>query len=356
MNRRDFTKISALSLVGVGLSGFALLKNFGANKIKVGQIGTAHSHAEEKYTTIKKLHEVFEVVGVVENDETLRQAAMMKPEYANANWITEEKLFSTPGLRAILVETDFPGLLTTAVRCINRGYHVHIDKPPGKSIDGLTELLNTARAKNLVVQQGYMFRYNPAFQLCIDLVEKGVIGEIFEVHGVISKKINSKRRKSLADTYGGGMMLLGCHLIDMMVKVCGKPERISTIRKQSNIRNDLLYDNELAVFDYPNSSATIRSTLLEVEGMKRRQFVVCGKKGTIEIKPLEPPKIKLTLEKPVGNYSRGINELKLPAVSGRYDEQLIDFAQQIKGERETEYSREHDLAVHETLLKACEIN
>ena len=37
---------------------------------------------------------------------------------------------------------------------------------------------------------------------------------------------------------------------------------------------------------------------------------------------------------------------------GRYDDQLADFARIIRGEMALDYGPEHDLAVHETLLKA----
>jgi hypothetical protein len=37
---------------------------------------------------------------------------------------------------------------------------------------------------------------------------------------------------------------------------------------------------------------------------------------------------------------------------GRYDEQLIELARIIRGEKESEYGPEHDLAVQEAVLKA----
>jgi len=38
---------------------------------------------------------------------------------------------------------------------------------------------------------------------------------------------------------------------------------------------------------------------------------------------------------------------------GRYDDQLIDLARIIRGEKEPDYSPEHDLIAHEDLLRAC---
>ena len=353
--RREFTRLTAISSLGLALSPGMVNRVFGSERIRIGQIGTGHSHADAKYQTMQKLNHLFDVVGIVENDPEMRKIARTKKEYNNANWITEQELFNTNGLQAILIETDFNDLLPTAQRCIDAGFHAHVDKPPGNSLSGFKSLLEQAAFHNLTLQMGYMYRYHPAFQFCIQTVKDGMIGDIFEVHGVISKKINQQRRKRLAATYGGSMMLLGCHLIDILVAVCGHPVSISSYRKQTYLEQDSLFDNELVVFDYPRTTATIRSALLEVEGMRRRQFIVCGDKGTIQIQPLEPAVLSLTLDQDSGEYQKGYQQINIPKVPGRYDEQLIDFAMQIKGEGAPAFSGDHDLLVHESLLKACEI-
>lgn len=353
--RREFNRLATISSIGLMIHPGLGTMYPGSEKIKIGQIGTGHSHAEKKYTTIQRFNKHFEVVGLVENDPQSLKIARNKIEFQDARWMTEEQLFNTSGLMAVLVETDFNDLLPTAIRCIENGFHVHIDKPPGDSLEGLKSLLQKAAAKNLVVQMGYMFRYHPAFQFCFNAVREGLVGEVFEVHGVISKKIKAERRKRLANTYGGGMMLLGCHLIDILVALSGRPQSISRFGKQSNPDQDNLFDNELAVFEYPRLTATITSTLLEVDGMNRRQFIVCGSNGTIQIQPLEPAVLRLTLEEDSQKYKKGMQQINLSELTGRYDDQMIDFARQVKGETTPLFSTTHDLDVHESLLKASGI-
>jgi predicted dehydrogenase len=355
ITRRKFNKYTTIASLGLAVNPAILKAGSGLDKLKIGQIGTGHSHAAKKYQTLLKLDELFEIVGLVESDALLKQEALLKDEYANAIWMTEQDLLDTPGLQAVLVETDFPELLPTARRCIDAGLHVHIDKPPGNSFKEFKYLLNLASDKKQIVQMGYMYRYHPAFQFCLKSVKEGLLGEIFEVHGVISKKIKEARRKRLAASYGGSMMLLGCHLVDILVAICGKPSSVAAYRKQTYPGRDKLYDNELVVFDYPNATATIRSSLLEVGGAQRRQFVVCGDKGTIQIQPLEPAKLILTLDKASGNFKKGTQHINLPELPGRYDEQLVDFALQIKGKKKSDFSIEHDLNVHETLLRAVDV-
>jgi len=54
-----------------------------------------------------------------------------------------------------------------------------------------------------------------------------------------------------------------------------------------------------------------------------------------------------------GKYKRGYQEVALPKSTGRYDGDFIDLAKIIRGEKPSDYSPEHDLAVHESLLRAC---
>ena len=109
------------------------------------------------------------------------------------------------------------------------------------------------------------------------------------------------------------------------------------------------------MFEFSKATATIRSTLTEVEGKQRRQFVVCGTRGTIEIKPLEPAELRMALDHVEGEYVAGYQMIPLPPVDGRYDEQLRDFVRTIRREKEPAYSMEHELTVQRALLQASGI-
>ncbi|MHC4120687.1 MAG: Gfo/Idh/MocA family protein [Planctomycetota bacterium] len=297
--------------------------------VKIGQIGTAHAHAAGKMATLRKLAEHYQVVGIVEPDAERRRMLQDRSAYRGLEWISEEQLLNTPGLQAVAVETDIPELVPTGLRCVSAGMHIHLDKPAGLSLGEFRKLLGEATRRKLTVQMGYMFRYNPGFKFCFQAAQRGWLGDVFEVHGVISKTIGAEQRKRLA-MFPGSMFELGCHLIDAMVKVLGR----------------------LGVFEYAKCTATIRSALVEVEGQKRRQFVVCGDRGTVDIRPLEPPKLLFALDRSVEQYKKGYQQISLPEMPGRYDDQLIELAQIIRGEKESQYPPEHDLAVQEAVLKA----
>lgn len=322
-----------------------------AERIKIGQIGIGHNHAAAKMATFRKLSNQYEVVGVVEPDDKWRKQRGKDAAYRGLPWMTEEQLFNTKGLKAVAVETDVCDLTPTAARCLKAGMHLHMDKPGSESFREFKQLMDEAGRRKLTVQLGYMYRNNPAIQLCLRAVRDGWLGHIFEVHAVMSKQQPLAYRKWLGTFRGGTMYIFGCHLIDLVLSMMGEPTRITAYQRQTHPDVDA-QDNGLAVLEYPRATATIRTAALEVEGYQRRQLVVCGDEGTIDIRPLEPPKLQLALSRARDQFQRGYQEVPLPPMPGRYDDQLTELARIIRGEIANPYPLEHELLLQKCLLLA----
>lgn len=319
-------------------------------RIKIGQIGVGHAHAT-KLEQYRKLPADYEVVGIVENDPELRKRAAEQAAFGDLKWMTTEQLLNEPGLAAVLVETRVEDLLATASLCINAGKHVHLDKPAGADLGKYQQLLEAARPRQLLVQMGYMYRYSPAVIMLREFLREGWLGEVFEVHTVMSKVVGDAERRNLARFPGGIMFELGCHVIDLVIGVLGKPEAVRAFPRHAGAQDDGLMDNALAVLEYPRATASVKSSAQEVDGGARRHFVACGTRGTFHIQPLDNPAVRLTLDQPRGKYRKGTQEIALPKFT-RYGGDALDMAKIIRGEKESDFSYAHDLAVQETVLRA----
>lgn len=368
MNTHDRRSFLARTVgAGVAATGAPWLAASGTaaardkQRIKVGQIGIGHNHASAKMATFRKLADHYEVVGVVEPSPEWRKKRGEDPAYRGLTWMTEEQLLNTQGLAVVAVETDVCDLVPTAARCVEAGLHLHLDKPGGETLAPFNALLDEAARRALTVQLGYMYRNNPAICFCQRAVREGWLGQIFEVHAVMSRYQPLAYRQWLGQFRGGSMYIFGCHLIDLVVTMLGKPDRITPFQRQTH-PDVPVYDNGLAVLEYPRSTATIRTASLEVEGYQRRQLVVCGDQGTIEIRPLEtfdlrpprPLKLNLTLSSPRESFAKGVQEVVFPPQSGRYADQLIELARIVRGEIVNPYPLSHERMVQETLLGAID--
>lgn len=319
-------------------------------RIRIGQIGVGHAHASK--LSVYRASPDFEVVGIVESDPGLRKAAENADPYRGLKWLTRDQLLATPGLQAVLVESRVKDLLDHAEACVAAGMHVHIDKPAGESLPQLHRIHEIAKQKQLLIQMGYMYRYNPAVILLREFLHQGRLGDVFEVHAVMSKVVPPAARIELAEYRGGMMFELGCHVLDLVIGVLGKPQTVTGYNRHTAQLEDSLLDNMLAVLEYPKATATVRSTALEVNGADRRHLVVCGTEGTFHIQPLDNPSARVSLSRPHDQYSSGPQEIRFPKYN-RYVDDAADMAGIIRGEKTSEFSTEHDLAVQETLLRAC---
>lgn len=320
------------------------------DRIKIGQIGVGHAHAAGKMAVYRASPD-YEVVGVVEPNPALRTAAQRSPIYADLRWMTQEELLNYSGLQAVAVETQVRDLLPVAEACIAAGKHIHLDKPAGDNLSHFKRILDQAARGHLLVQLGYMYRYNPAVVQARQFLQRGWLGEPFELHGVMSKVVDPASRAALAEFKGGIMFELGCHIVDLAVSILGAPAEIHPYIRRSRSHLDALADNVLAVFSYPRALATIKSSALEVEGFARRHLTVCGTEGTLHIQPLDAPKLHVAFSQPRESYSQGYQEIVFGDYP-RYVGDAAEMAQIIRGEKDPDFSYDHEYAVQAAVLRA----
>jgi predicted dehydrogenase len=229
-----------------------------------------------------------------------------------------------------------------------------MDKPAGK-LGEFRALLKKAQKKALVVQMGYMYRYNPAILKCLEYIKSGELGEIYSINAEMSTFHSAEYRGWLKNFNGGIMYILGSHLIDLIVYMMGKPKKTTSLLKNSCRDGVVVQDNNLAVLEYERALARINVSSVEVNGWGRRQFVVAGSKGTVEICPLENP-TRMTYSNLSFNnkhYSDvkenvQINEVKMDC---RYDQMMQDFYAFVKGEKQNPFTYSHDYTVQKVINK-----
>ena len=171
-SRRAFVAASGLAAAGTVLPVGA---DFGQGAaparrkpIKIGQIGTGNQHAN-KMGTLRKLTDLFEVVGLAGDRPGKPGKAPREECYKGLNWMSQEELLAVPGLQAVAVETEERLPIPVALRCIRASKHIHLDKPCGESLPAFKQLLDEAEAAKLTVQVGYMYRNKIQGQ--VDVVE-----------------------------------------------------------------------------------------------------------------------------------------------------------------------------------------
>lgn len=346
---------SALGLLAGSAFAAALPRAFSEDspKLRIGQLGTAHSHAAGKMEAVRSLPDLYEVVGVVEENPARRASAEKSKAFAGLPFLSESDLLAAPGLRAVLVETTLTDSPGAALRALRAGKHVHLDKPGAPSHAAFKAMREEAARLGLTVQMGYMLRYNPAFELLFRAAREGWLGEITEIDAAMGKLAPDGQRAALRDHPGNGMMELACHLVDAVVTILGKPAAVHAFGKATRAPADTLADNQLAVLEYAKATVTLRCNHADPFGGPRRRFSVAGTKGAMEIEPLESGIATLHLTEARGDFAKGSHKLELKVPPGRYVGEFRDLARVIRGEKHLAWDAAHDIAVHETAMRAA---
>ncbi len=321
-------------------------------KIKIGQIGIGHNHGEARRLAIRKFPELFEVVGFAEeNEEWIKKRGNLKGYQGLKRMSVSELIDSCD---ALLIESDVWDLTKYAKMCVDKGKHISMDKPASGTLNEWKALLDSAKAQGLVVQMGYMYRYNCAILKCLEHIKNGDLGEIYSINAEMSTFHSTNYKRWLTNFKGGIMYILGCHLVDLIVYILGEPQKISSFLKHTNLDGIDFEDNNLAVLEYDKALARVFVSSVEVNGFGRRQFVVSGSRGTVNIMPLER-KCTMTYSDTLITKDECYEDMKKfievtdDSANGRYDDMMKDFYDYIIGNKQNPFSYEHDYTVQKVL-------
>ena len=326
-------------------------------KIKVVQIGLAHDHSRCSASTIIKINDVFDFAAIVIPEDDPNTIFGSEPiTYDGVKMLTLEEALNDPTIEAAVIETSELNLTKYAKLFADKGCAIQMDKPGGIVYSEFEELINTVRKKNLVFHTGYMYRYNPVVMKVMEMVKNGELGEITCVETHMDCLHNPEKRQWLGQFPGGMLFFLGCHLIDLIVQIKGFPKEILPLSTCSHTDGVTAEDMGFAVMKYDNGFAFAKTCANEKGGFLRRQLVVVGTKGTVELKPIEICKDGGQFT----DYSITYNDgWYTPAESftegpyDRYEAMLRAFAEMVRGERVNPYTYDYELKLYRTILECC---
>ncbi len=335
MDRRVF-----LSLAAAGAA-----EAFQKPPVGIGFLGATHSHAESKLAVVRASPEL-RLAGICETDPTISE----KLRSEGIRLMTRHELLSSPEIQVIAVESPVRSHAADGLAVLEAGKHLHLEKAPADNMAAFQEVVDTARGKGLVLQVGYMWRYNPGIVKAIEAARKGWLGSIYRVHANIGNQLAANRRPEWGEFSGGVMFELGCHLIDPMVRLMGRPRKVvSTLRTDGKF-TDTLRDNTLAVLEWDKALGTVQSSTLELDSSKHRAFEIEGALGRVLVEPVEQPSLTVELKKASGPYQAGTQTVEFPPYK-RFVDDMKDLVAAVRGEGKLRTTYDEDLMVQEALLR-----
>ena len=152
---------------------------------------------------------------------------------------------------------------------------------------------------------------------------------------------------------GCGLFERGGHVIDRVVELLGKPQAVKSWLRHDTSVADKLADNNLAVFEYQKALAVIAQATKMPGSGEHRSFEILGTDGSFMVYPeSNPPTMRVNMRKAQGPYKAGWQTITLPP-QPRFVADFAELAKAIQNNVPLKHSYDHELLLHETLLRAA---
>ena len=329
-------------------------------RIRVAQIGTAeHEHSTQVYRSMLSHPEVFDVVGFANVDHHEKP---LQSVFAGQKEWTATEILEMNDLDAVVIECDEEKQTHYAMLAAQKGLPMHLEKPCGTDDAAFDALIDLVQQKELLFHTGYMYRYNPAVQHALEKARSGALGDIYCVEAHMDCYHPASVRKWLGNFKGGMMFYLGCHLVDLIVQFMGEPEHITPLNAATGADGLASEDYGMALLHYKTGVSFAKTCALEPGGYLRRQLVICGSRGAIELLPFERGEggdlVSTDMRECYLNengsspWSDDGTRTHFPAFN-RYDDMMLSFAAMVRGERQNPWNYEYERKLHKLVLRAC---
>jgi predicted dehydrogenase len=192
-----------------------------------------------------------------------------------------EELLTIENVRLVVIATPNETHFPFAMRCLEAGRDVVVDKPFTTTLQEAVELVNTAKRLGRVLSVYHDRRFDADFQALRKLLADGELGKIirFEAHyDRFRPKPKPGAWREKPGPGSGVLADLGPHLLDYAFTLFGLPESVAAdvrIEREGFVTDDA-FDIWLR---YPgNLRALLSATMLSAT--PRHRFVVSGTKGS----------------------------------------------------------------------------
>ncbi len=194
----------------------AKVPNIGGSRPRLGLAGCGYWGRN----LLRNFHSLGALVAICDADS--RRAAHEAENYGLPA-LTFEELLAAPDIDAVVLATPAETHAALALRVIEAGKHVFVEKPLALDVNSAMRVLKAAEARSVTVMVGHLLRYHPAFMVLSDLVAQGQLGRLQYIY---SNRLNLGKFRREEDVFWS----FAPHDISMMLALAGEaPDSVSAV-------------------------------------------------------------------------------------------------------------------------------
>jgi predicted dehydrogenase/acetyltransferase-like isoleucine patch superfamily enzyme len=245
---------------------------------------------------VRNLYELGALAGVC--DSVPERAAEMASRYLTAGLSFEQVLLSAD-IDALVLATSAQTHAELALRAIEAGKHVFVEKPLALRVDDALRMIEAAQRRGCILMVGHLLQYHPAFLKLRQMVNDGRLGRLRYIY---SNRLNLGKVRREEDVFWS----FAPHDISMILALANEaPEHVSAIGHcylHSRIADVTTTHLRFA------SGMDAHIFVSWLHPFKEQKLVVCGDEGMAVFNDGEPWSQKLVLYPHRIAWHRGMPE------------------------------------------------
>jgi len=299
--------------IGIGVLGYGF-----AGRVHI----SAFKRIREVYWPPVALPQCISICGRTE--EKVREAALryeVKRWYTDWREMLEDKdiqIFDNCGIND--AHSD------SCIEAAKRGLHILCEKPMARNTEEAGRMLEAVKENNVKHMCGFNYRFVPAIRLAKELIDSGVIGDIYHFYGryAVDRAMDPTiplRWLYVKSAAGSGALgALGSHLIDLARFLVGEPRSVlamakTFIKKRKKIGSDELGevtvdDAVSSLIEFENDAIGNFETSRFCSGRKNNQcFEINGSKGSILFDLEKMNRLQVYLKEETVRHTTGFHDI-----------------------------------------------
>ncbi|MFE0015890.1 aldo/keto reductase [Mesorhizobium sp. NPDC059054] len=135
-----------------------------------------------------------------------------------------DALLADPAVDAVYIATPHPGHAEWAIKALEAGKHVLVEKPMGLTAFEADAMMHAARKAGRFLGEAYMYRLHPQTLKLVELIKAGAIGEVRLIRstfGYAMPSVMPEHRLYANDLAGGAILDVGGYPVSIARLIAG---------------------------------------------------------------------------------------------------------------------------------------
>jgi predicted dehydrogenase len=261
------------------------------SKLRIGVLGLTHDHVWENLTNLQE-SDLGQLVAAADPNSPLRD----KVRSLGCDRVFPDYLSLLDGveLDAVYIYSNNRESAELAVEAARRGLHVMLEKPMAADLAGAARVHAAVKSAGVQLLVNWPFYWWPRLQRAFELIEQGMIGQVFQVN---YRAAHAGPREQGCSPYfsdwlydpvlngAGALMDYGSYGAALSCHLLGLPSRVGAFSGRM-VKEDLLADdNAVMVMQHPGALSTATASWTTVGHMTSYIPEIYGSEGTLAVRP-----------------------------------------------------------------------